>query len=175
MIRSSWLPHFCNSILPLSETDVLSISTWQLVVYRSKLNCEKLALYTLHTIGCNFKVWHFTNVKSTDTAIDLANFQERRQCGFLSMIIINEFYNDVVTHRRKPTASLAYGYLAMGFRRWWWHRRHPITKIRIFAWIAHMLLTYKRTRCGIMHFSSQNQTVKERLKNMLKMVTCTKV
>lgn len=105
VIRSSWLPHFCNSILPLSETDVLSISTWQLVVYRSKLNCEKLALYTLHTIGCKFKVWHFTNVKSTDTAIDLANFQERRQCGFLSMIIINEFYNDVVTHRRKPTVT----------------------------------------------------------------------
>lgn len=51
----------------------------------------------MHTIGCKFKVWHFTNVKSTDTAIDLANFQERRQCGFLSMIIINEFYNDVVT------------------------------------------------------------------------------
>lgn len=61
-------------------------------MFWSKMNCEKLALYIcdvyiLPTIRYIFKVWHFANVKSTDTAIGLLNFEERGQCGFLSMIM----------------------------------------------------------------------------------------
>lgn len=130
VIRSSGLPH-CGFPNPYYHSLKLMYcrSAPGNLMFRSKINCEKLALYILHTIKCNFKVWHFANVKSTGIAIDLPNFQERRQCGFLSMIILTNV------------------------RMMWWHRRHPITKIEIFARIPHMLLMeIKRTTCVLMHF-----------------------
>lgn len=93
-------------------------------MFWSKMNCEKLALYIyiyVMYIFCPqldtryiFQVWHFANVKSTDTAIGLLNFEERGQRGFLSMI--------------------------MDVGMMWWLIRHLITKIRIFARISHMFL-----------------------------------